>query len=83
MNFMAMAYQTKHIEAAAEAGVKWIFPIEYARDGQNEVMMSAMPIFQPKVAARRQIEALSERFGGLKWVGIATNPRLEFVGSRI
>ncbi|KAK6433522.1 hypothetical protein LTR95_010303 [Oleoguttula sp. CCFEE 5521] len=78
MNFMAMADQTKLIEAAAEAGVKWIFPIEYAGDGKNESMMSAVPMSQPKVAARKQIEGLGEKFEGLKWVGIATNPWLEF-----
>ncbi|KAK6436471.1 hypothetical protein LTR95_007342 [Oleoguttula sp. CCFEE 5521] len=78
MNFMAMADQTKLIEAAAEAGVKWIFPTEYAGDGKNDAMMSAVPMFQPKVAARKQIEELSEKYEGLKWVGIATNPWLEF-----
>ncbi|KAK6442334.1 hypothetical protein LTR95_001437 [Oleoguttula sp. CCFEE 5521] len=83
MNFMAMADQTKLIEAAAEAGVKWIFPTEYAGDGKNESMMSAVPMFQPKVAARKQIEELSKKFDRLKWVGIATNPWLEFVSHAV
>ena len=81
---MAMGEQTKLIEAAARAGVKWILPTEYAGDGLNEGMVEAVPLFHPKRAARRQIEELSGEFEGLRWIGVATNPWLEAVSfSRI
>ncbi|KAK5122291.1 hypothetical protein LTR85_004202 [Meristemomyces frigidus] len=78
LGFMAMAEQTKLIAAAAKAGVKWILPTEYAGDGMNEAMMAAVPIFQPKVQARKQVEELGATYEGLKWIGIATNPWVEF-----
>lgn len=76
---MAMGEQTILIEAAAQAGVKWILPTEYAGDGLNEAMVDAVPVFHPKRAARKQVEELAERYEGLKWIGVATNPWMEFV----
>ncbi|KAK4548639.1 hypothetical protein LTR36_009550 [Oleoguttula mirabilis] len=78
LGFMAMGEQSKLIDAAAKAGVKWILPTEYAGDGMNEAMVAAVPIFQPKVQARKQIEELSATYKGLKWIGIATNPWMDF-----
>ena len=79
LNFMAMGGQSKLITAAAQAGVKWILPTEYAGDGSNQAMMDAVPLFGPKVAARKQIEELAKTHEGLKWIGIVTNPWTEFV----
>ena len=79
LGFMAMGEQSKLITAAAQAGVKWILPTEYAGDGKNQAMMDAVPLFYPKVAARKQIDELAETHKGLKWIGIATNPWTEFV----
>lgn len=78
---MAMGEQTTLIDAAAKAGVKWILPTEYAGDGMNEAMVEGVPLFHPKRAARRQVEALAERGGceGVKWIGVATGPWMEFV----
>jgi uncharacterized protein YbjT (DUF2867 family) len=81
LGFMAMEAQAKLINAAAKAGVKWILPTEYAGDGKNEAMMQAVPLFHPKVAARKQIEELSKTHEGLKWIGVATNPWTEFVSA--
>lgn len=64
--------QTALIDAAARAGVKWIVPNEYAGDGTNEEFVAGVPLFQPKVEARKQIEGL-----GLKYIAIATNPWTE------
>ena len=71
-----MGEQKTLIDAAAEAGVKWILPTEYAGDGLNEAMVEGVPLFHPKRDARRQVEALAEREEGkdVKWIGVATGP---------
>jgi hypothetical protein len=79
LGFMAMGEQTTLIDAAAKAGVKWILPTEYAGDGMNEAMVEGVPLFHPKRDARRQVEDLSKTHEGLKWIGVATNPWMEFV----
>jgi hypothetical protein len=61
--------------------VKWILPTEYAGDGLNEALVDAVPVFHSKRAARKQVEELAERYEGLKWIGVATNPWMEFVSS--
>jgi hypothetical protein len=76
---MAMGEQTKLIDAAAKAGVEWILPTEYAGDGMNKELVDAVPLFHPKRNARLQVEKLAKTHEGLKWVGIATNPWLDFV----
>lgn len=76
---MAMGEQTTLISAAAQAGVKWILPTEYAGDGMNDAMVEAVPLFHPKRDARGLVEALAEKHEGLKWIGVATNPWMEFV----
>lgn len=76
---MAMGEQTKLIDAAAQAGVKWILPTEYAGDGMNGELVDAVPLFHPKRNARKQVEELAKTHKGLKWVGVATNPWMEFV----
>ena len=76
---MAMGEQTTLIAAAAQAGVKWILPTEYAGDGMNAAMVDAVPLFHPKRAARQQVEELAQTHEGLKWIGVATNPWMEFV----
>lgn len=76
---MAMGEQTKLIDAAAKAGVKWILPTEYAGDGMNEKLVDAVPLFHPKRNARKQVDELAKTHEGLKWIGVATNPWMEFV----
>ncbi|RMX84040.1 hypothetical protein D0868_15556 [Hortaea werneckii] len=69
LGFRAMDLQPHLLTAAVHAGVKYILPTEYAGDGLNDSMIDAVPVFQPKRAARRQIEEL-----GGTWIGITTNP---------
>jgi hypothetical protein len=69
-----MPEQNILIKAAAKAGVKWILPTEYAGDGMNASLVEAVPLFHPKREARRLVEEL-----GMKWVGFATGPWMEFV----
>lgn len=67
------------IEAAAAAGIKWIFPTEFGNDTDNEGMVDAVPIHPPKVRVRQVIEHLSKQHEGLKWAGLITNPWFDFV----
>ena len=73
-SFSGSVHQSKVIEAAAKAGVKWILPNEFAGDGANDAMIDMVPVFQPKRDTRREIEKLAESYEGLKWVGVVTNP---------
>jgi nucleoside-diphosphate-sugar epimerase len=70
------------IEAAAAAGVKWIFPTEFGSDTGNEVMINAVPIHPIKVRVRGVIEDLAKKHEGLKWIGLVTNPWFDFVSYR-
>lgn len=70
--------QLRLIEAAAQAGVKWIIPTEFAGDGTNAAMVASVPLFQPKAAVRRGIKALSEKYPGLSWIGICTGPWTDY-----
>lgn len=74
-----MGEQTKLIDGAAKAGVKWILPTEYAGDGMNEELVDNVPVFHPKRQARAQVDELAKTHEGLSWVGVATNPWMEFV----
>lgn len=65
--------EIKLIEAAAEAGVRWIVPTEFGSDNANEGI-SNVPINAAKVAPREKIEEL-----GLSWIGVVTNPWLDYV----
>ena len=67
------------IKAAAAAGVKWIFPTEFGSDTGNEVMINVTPIHSLKVGIRNAIEELAKDHQGLKWVGVVTNPWLDWV----
>ena len=62
------------IEAAAAAGVRWIFPAEFGSDTGNEVMVSAVPLHPPKIAPRVKAEEV-----GSRWIGVVTNPWFDFV----
>ncbi|GAB1730479.1 hypothetical protein NU195Hw_g2073t1 [Hortaea werneckii] len=69
LGFRAMDLQPPLITAAVTAGISYILPTEYAGDGLNDEMITAVPVFQPKRAARQHIASL-----GGTWIGIATNP---------
>ncbi|KAK5111007.1 hypothetical protein LTR62_005382 [Meristemomyces frigidus] len=78
LSFFAIAHEKSMIEAAARAGVRWIIPNEYAGDGLNAEMVDAVPVFHPKRDTRKYIEDLGRTYPGLRWIGVATNPFLEF-----
>ena len=65
-------YQTKLIDAAAAAGVKWVLPNEWGSDtahaGQNE-----NPAHKSKIGYRRRIEDL-----GMRWVAVVTGQWYDF-----
>ena len=67
------------IEAAAEAGVKWVLPVEFGGDNANKRLEEAVPIYAVKRAPRKKIEELSGKYEGFKWIGIVTNPWFDFV----
>jgi hypothetical protein len=55
--------QFKLINAAAEAGVPWIFPNEWSPDSANEDLVKDVFIFQPK--GTRQIPTNIDRYSML------------------
>jgi hypothetical protein len=72
--------EIKMIEAAAETGVKWVFPVEFGGDNANKKLQGAVPIYGAKREPREKIEELSGKYEGLKWIGVVTNPWFDFVG---
>lgn len=66
--------EIRMIEAAAEAGVKWIFPVEFGSDLANKNIEEVSPMFAAKRAPREKVEELAAKYEGLKWVGVITNP---------
>lgn len=75
--------EIQFIEAAAASGVKWILPTEFGSDTANEELVSSIPILGQKTAPRKKIEELSEKYEGLKWIGIVNNPWFDFVSLSI
>jgi uncharacterized protein YbjT (DUF2867 family) len=71
--------EIRMIEAAAEAGVKWILPVEFGGDNTNKRLEGAVPIYAAKREPREKIEELSGKYEGLKGIGIVTNPWFDFV----
>lgn len=67
------------IEAAAEAGVKWIIPCEFGSDNGNKIVEAITPVFSAKRAPREKTEELSRKYEGLKWIGVVTNPWFDYV----
>ncbi|KAE9367683.1 NAD(P)-binding protein [Stipitochalara longipes BDJ] len=70
--------EVKMIEAAAAAGVQWILPVEFGGDNGNPRLEKAVPVYAAKRAPRERIEELAEKYDGLKWIGIVTNPWFDF-----
>ncbi|KAH8674459.1 CipA protein [Tricladium varicosporioides] len=66
--------QSKLIEAAAIAGVPWVFPNEFGGTGANEQAGKDIMLGPMKQAVREQIEKL----GKSSWIGIACNFWYEF-----
>ena len=59
--------------------MKWVFPVEFGGDNGNLRLEKAVPVFAAKRPPREKIEALAEKYEGLKWIGVVTNPWFDFV----
>jgi hypothetical protein len=64
----------KLIQAAAEAGVKWVLPNEWGGDDSNPAAAADVMIYAAKKADR----ALIEELGVSSWIGIACGFWYEF-----
>jgi len=64
--------QHKFIDAAAEAGVEYVFPVEFGSDTDDEKLGEAVPLMAGKKKVREYIESV----GKSKWVGAVNNPWL-------
>lgn len=71
--------QTRIIEAAVEAGVKWILPTEYGTDSAHEGITKAVPLNSMKVPARLRLEELARKHEGLGWIGVVTGLWFDYV----
>ena len=60
--------ETKLIDAAAKANVRWILPNEWGADGSNEQLGKDNMLGPRKAEGRKHIESL-----GQSWIGIACN----------
>ena len=75
--------QIKLIEAAAEAGVKYIIPTEFGSDNAIDALATSIPLTAIKIDVRRRVEELAKAHRGLCWIGFVTNPWLDYVRSLI
>jgi len=60
----------KFIDAAAEAGVEYVFPVEFGGDTDDEALGKVVPMLAGKKKVREYIESV----GKSKWIGIVNNP---------
>jgi NmrA-like family len=80
LNFQALGQpQLQLIDAAAEAGVKWILPTEFGSDNANQTQVNLVPINAMKGEPRQHIEKAAKTHPGLSWIGVVTNPWFDYV----
>ncbi|KAL8867872.1 MAG: hypothetical protein Q9174_005376, partial [Haloplaca sp. 1 TL-2023] len=72
--FAPAEQQTRLINAAAAAGVKWILPNEFGNDNGNEVVIRDLPMYAAKTQYRMQIQDS----GVSAWIGIICGFWYEF-----
>lgn len=72
--FSSMDQQFIFLEAAAAAGVEWVFPTEFGSDTAHAGLNAAVPLFQLKETVRQKAAAL-----GLTWIGLVINAWFGFV----
>ncbi|KAK4546581.1 hypothetical protein LTR36_001798 [Oleoguttula mirabilis] len=70
--FAGIADETKIIEAAARAGVKWVIPSQYGAP-QTPSMVDAVPLLKGKIILNQKIVSL-----GMKYVGVVTNCWIDY-----
>ena len=66
-------YHKCFIEAAAEAGVKYIFPTEFGSDPEAKLVLEL-----PEIIAKQEARDLIESLGVSRWVGVITNPWYDY-----
>lgn len=74
LGFAGLPYQDAVIEAAAEAGVKYVLPAEYGLDSANSKILNAAEVIQDKREVQKKIETL-----GMRWIAVVTGPWIEYV----
>ncbi|ERF75379.1 hypothetical protein EPUS_00172 [Endocarpon pusillum Z07020] len=79
LNFEAMGQvQLQIIDAAADAGVKWILPTEFGADSANQGLVDMVPINAMRTEPRKRIEEAAKTHPGLSWIGVVNNPWFEY-----
>ncbi|KAI8285913.1 Isoflavone reductase-like protein [Colletotrichum sp. SAR 10_98] len=68
---VALGEQQKVAEAAIKAGVKRFIPSEYGSDSSSDLVIEAVPFFQPKKA---QLDWLTSHEEHISWTAIITGP---------
>lgn len=71
--------QLQIIDAAADAGIKWILPTEFGSDNANPDLANMVPINAMKSEPRKRIEEAAKTHPGLSWIGVVNNPWFEYV----
>ncbi|KAF4922812.1 Isoflavone reductase-like protein IRL [Colletotrichum viniferum] len=68
---IALGEQQKVAEAAIKAGVKRLIPSEYGSDSSSDLVIEAVPFFQPKKA---QLDWLTSHEEHISWTANITSP---------
>ena len=77
LGFAGLPDQDCVMQAAAQAGVKYVLPTEYGAPSGDENQRKAVPLIQAKRDVHHNIETL-----GMKWIAVVTNPWIDYVGGR-
>jgi NmrA-like family len=67
------------IDAAADAGIKWIIPTEFGSDNGNKPFANMVPINAMKSGPREHVEKLAETHPGLNWIGVVPSAWFDYV----
>jgi NmrA-like family len=67
------------IDAAADAGIKWIIPTEFGSDNGNKPFSNMVPINAMKSGPREHVEKLAETHPGLSWIGVVPSAWFDYV----
>lgn len=74
LGFAGLPYQDGIFEASAQAGVKYVLPMEYGVDSSNEKMVMACPVATGKADIHRRVKSL-----GMKWIAVVTGLWIDYV----
>lgn len=74
LGFAGLSYQDAMFDAAAKAGVKYVFPSEYGADMYISGTDTASELIQKKLKIHKRIQEL-----GMKWVSVVCNQWIDYV----